>query len=66
MDRNRIRELIEAMDLPEYEYSHNQGDFAWYRPTMGIRTRTTPWSDTQYYVHDRDASERVLTCTIVN
>ena len=56
MDKDRIAALIEGIN-----------QWRVYEPltpsTMGIRTRTIPWGDTQYYVHDSDGSERVLTWT---
>lgn len=57
MNKDRIAALIE----------HLIKQWRVYEPptpsTMGIRTRTTPWGDTQYYVHDSDGSGRVLTWT---
>ena len=57
MDKDRIAALIEGIKRWNNVYAPPTP------PTMGIRTRITPWGDTQYYVHVSGGSERVLTWT---
>lgn len=56
MDKDRIAALIEGIK-----------QWRVYKPpippTMEIRTRATPWGDTEYYIHDSGGSERVLAWT---
>jgi hypothetical protein len=56
MDKDRIAALIEGIN--QWRVYESPTPY-----TMGIRTRTTPWGDTQYYVHGSGGSERVLTWT---
>ena len=57
MDKDRIAALIEGIKRWNNVYEPPTP------PTMGIRTRRTPWNDIQYYFHDCDGNERIMAWT---